>query len=92
MVNSYSMWFCLLMHGKRQTAMNDEWKLYAIKGKSEPDSNSSVNPPDFGFAKNCRIPTNLNLDSNYNTSLAVALIITVVIIYYCDRNGYPAYV
>jgi len=28
-----------------------------VSGKSESDSNNSVNPLHFGFAKNCQIPT-----------------------------------
>ena len=39
-------------------AINDEWHLYAMKGKSKSNWSDSVNPSDFEFAKkNCQIPT-----------------------------------
>jgi len=56
-VNSYSMCICLLPHDKRQTAMSDEWELYATNDKSRFDINESVNSSRFGFAQNCRILT-----------------------------------
>jgi len=43
--------------------------VVVVKGKSESNSNDSVNPSDFKSAKNVRFWQHLNLDSNSNTSL-----------------------
>jgi len=55
--NSYSGCNSLLLRGKRRTETSDEWELYAMNSRSEFHVNESVNPSDFGFALNCRIPT-----------------------------------
>ena len=62
--NSYSVCvcICLLLHGTRQTVMNDEWELYATNGVSKSDVNEFVNPQDFGSVQNCGILTLLSTD------------------------------
>jgi len=59
--NSYCMCICLLLHGRRRMAMNDEWELYATNSKSKSDVNESVNPSDFRFVYYCGTPTALEL-------------------------------
>ena len=59
--NSYCMCICLLLHGRRRMAMNDEWELYATNSKSKSDVNESVNPSDFRFVYYCGTPTTFEL-------------------------------
>jgi len=67
--NSHSMCICLFLHGKWRTVMNDEWKLYAMNGKSEYDVNETVNTYDSDLPKTVGFRQHSNLDSNSDTYL-----------------------
>jgi len=64
-----------------------------VKGKFESDGDDSENPPDFRFAKNCRILITFRFGFDLDTSLLFLIILECIWLfssmYGCDQTeGY----